>query len=244
MLDEIVDAIEIEPYYRDDAVVIYHADCQDILPKIPQVDLVLTDPPYGEQTHAGAQTGANGGKPLIDFDSMTVDKVRHIFGLTAPRRWLVSFMEWQHLAKMEDCPPAGLRFVRFGIWYKPNGAPQFTGDRPATGWEAVGIFHAAQGTMRWNGGGSHGVWIEPKVEGDHPAGKPPKLVKRLVTLFSEEGETILDPFMGSGTTLRAAKDLGRNAIGIEIEEKYCEIAKRRMAQTVMNLSGGKDTRLP
>jgi len=235
MIDEIIDAIGVEPYFRDDAVVIYHADCRTLLPKMPKVDLVLTDPPYGAQTHAGAQTGANGGQPLIDFDSMTVDEVRDCFSLIQPRRWLVSFMEWRHLAQMEVHPPTGLRFVRFGIWRKPNGAPQFTGDRPATGWEAIGIFHA-QGAMRWNGGGSHAVWVEPKIESDHPTGKPPRLVKRLTTLFSDVGETILDPFMGSGTTLRAAKDLGRYAIGIEIEEKYCEIAAKRMAQMVMPLS--------
>lgn len=222
----------LKPYFEDDAVTIYHGDCREILPTLGPVDMVLTDPPYGAQTHAGAQTVRDGGVRLVDFDSMTASEVRECFSLTHPRRWLVSFMEWRHLAIMELEPPANLRFVRFGVWVKPNGAPQFTGDRPSTGWEAIGIFHA-EGPSRWNGGGSHAVWMEPKVEGEHPTGKPPRLIRRLLTLFSDEGETILDPFMGSGTTLRAAKDLGRKAIGIEIEERYCEIAARRMAQGVL-----------
>lgn len=73
------------------------------------------------------------------------------------------------------------------------------------------------------------------MNGQHPTTKPLGLVSRFVSLFSEAGETILDPFMGSGTTLRAAKDLGRKAIGIEIEERYCEIAARRLEQEVLAL---------
>jgi len=90
--------------------------------------------------------------------------------------------------------------------------------------------------MKWNGGGRSSVWNVPRVDGDHPTQKPEKLMRDFVALFSDPGETILDPFMGSGTTLRAAMDLGRKAIGIEIEERYCEIAVKRLQQSVMSLS--------
>lgn len=149
--------------------------------------------------------------------------------------WWVATMEWQHIADLERTPPDGWRFIRFGIWTKPNGAPQFTGDRPGTGWEGIGIFHCGDGAMSWNGGGRHGVWNTPKISGDHPTQKPITLIREWVDLFSNPGDTILDPFMGSGTTLRAAKDLGRKAIGIEISEEYCEIAVRRLRQQVLPL---------
>lgn len=67
----------------------------------------------------------------------------------------------------------------------------------------------------------------------HTTQKPLELMKELVALFTDPGELILDPFMGSGTTLRAAKDCGRKAIGIELEEKYCEVAAKRMRQEVL-----------
>lgn len=90
--------------------------------------------------------------------------------------------------------------------------------------------------MEW--GGRVGVFYHNKNDTEwkkapHPTTKPLKLMSELMRLFSNEDELILDPFMGSGTTLRAAKDLGRKAIGIEIEEKYCEIAAKRLSQEVL-----------
>jgi site-specific DNA-methyltransferase (adenine-specific) len=229
------------PYYSHAGVTIYHGDCREILPEIPpgSVDLVLTDPPYGDETHAGA-LGAGGTAALVDFASTTADALRGIMEVAPCSRWWVSFMEWRHLAALERQPPAGWDFIRFGVWVKPNGAPQFTGDRPATGWEAVGIFHRPA-PKHWNGGGRHAVWVEPKICGEHPTAKPLRLVRELARLFSDDDGPILDPFMGSGTTLVAAKQLGRRAIGIEIEERYCEIAVRRLAQEVLPLEDWRDS---
>ena len=219
-----------KPYYQDSACTIYHGDCREILPLLPKVDLVLTDPPYGEVTHKGARTGTE-KKVLVDFDSFTTEKLLELTALfvDASRRWVFMTCEWRHAAKMEE---AGLPLIRLGVWIKPNGAPQFTGDRPGTGWEAIAILHR-EGKKKWNGGGHHATWIHNIEQGEHPTTKPLGLVKTWVQQFSNEGETILDPFMGSGTTLRAAKDLGRKAIGIELEEKYCEIAVKRLRQEVL-----------
>ena len=226
----------MRPYYERDGITIYHGDCREILPTLAagSVDLVLTDPPYGDVTHEGAR-GGNGTRTLVDFASTTSADLTDFLERLSPicRRWFVATMEWRHISDMERRPPEGWRFVRFGIWVKPNGAPQFTGDRPATGWEGVAILHKDGGRMAWNGGGHHAVWTANKIEGDHPTQKPLPLVSKWVGLFSDPGDLVFDPFMGSGTTLRAAKNMGRRAIGIELEERYCEIAARRLSQEVM-----------
>ena len=87
-------------------------------------------------------------------------------------------------------------------------------------------------TIEWNG------LIGKESTRLHPTQKPLRLLRLLLTDYSEQGQTILDPFMGSGTTLRAAKDLRRKAIGIEIEEKYCEIAAKRLEQEVFDFIPG------
>lgn len=142
--------------------------------------------------------------------------------------------DWRHAAHAEKEMP--LEFIRNGVWIKPNGAPQFTGDRPATGWEAVAIMHR-EGKKRWNGGGSRAVWIVPKAFGNHPTEKPILLISKFVTLFSDPSEIVFDPFMGSGTTGVAATQLGRKFIGIEREPKYFLIACERIenAQRQENL---------
>jgi DNA modification methylase len=135
-----------------------------------------------------------------------------------------------------------MEHVRSGAWVSPSCTPQFTGDRPGTGWEACEIAHQ-HGRKRWNGGGLPAVWIvnrplngsAERAEASHPTPKPSQLLNTLVRQFTDPGETILDPFMGSGTTLIAAKRLGRKAIGIELNEKYCEIAAKRLAQGALPL---------
>lgn len=227
----------MKPYYQDEWVTLYHGDCRDALRDVLGCDVVITDPPYSEQTHDGARTGGDGSVALVDFAAITPDELRLIFALARPLRWCVATMDWKHIASMERHPPADLRFVRFGVWVKPNGAPQFTGDRPGMGWEGVCIMHRDGVPMRWNGGGQHAVWRVNKENSEHPTGKPLDLVQRLVGLFSDEGETVLDPFAGGGSTLVAAKNLRRRAIGVELREDYCEIAARRLAQNVLDLGG-------
>lgn len=230
------------PYYDDGkGIQIYLGDCRDVLPTLGPVDHVITDPPYSETTHNGARslvsdnrvggTGDNAGR--IDFAPVDAQFVRGVMEAAQPARWTIASLDWRHCGPLESCPPSGLRFVRLGVWVKPDGAPQFTGDRPATGWEAIAILHKLGGKMRWNGGGNRAVWTHNIAREDHPTAKPLGLLRELVSLFTDPGETILDPFMGSGTTIRAAKDLGRKAIGIELEEKWAEIAAKRLAQEVL-----------
>jgi site-specific DNA-methyltransferase (adenine-specific) len=211
------------------------------------VDHVICDPPYGDETHLGAR-GGQGDTKLVTFGSITAEELRTILGEVGrvTRRWVVATVEWRHVLPLERNPPNGLRFVRHGIWVKPNGAPQFTGDRPATGWEAVAILHAAvpEGRMKWNGGGKHAVWNFPKEgENVHPTQKPIALADAFVRDFTDPGDLILDPFAGSGTTGVAAIRLGRRFLGWEKDPKYHAAAVKRLAgtreQLVLGVRGPK-----
>jgi len=240
----------MKPYYEQDGIVIYHGDCREILPQIAQVDHVITDPPYGQRVYDNAKglqraemtqdEQRRRGHSLMQMadgaigsiDGM-VDALGVEFGRIA-RRWVVVFSDVEMCFRWRASVEAGgLRYVRTGAWVKPDAMPQMTGDRPAVGFEPCTIAHA-KGKMRWNGGGRQAVWIYNTAKGsdrpDHPCPKPESLMCEIVQQFTDLGELILDPFMGSGTTLVAAKRLGRKAIGIELQEQYCEIAAKRLAQ--------------
>lgn len=209
--------------------VLYRGDCLEVMATLPDgcVDVAVTDPPYGEQTHLGARTGT-GNAVLVTFNSISeatfLDLCRE--SVRVAKRWVVMTCEWRHAAKLEE---SGLPLVRLGVWHKPNGAPQFTGDRPGTGWEAVAILHR-EGKKRWNGGGHHAVWVANKISGEHPTQKPLALVRKWIEQFSDKEETIFDPFCGSGTTGVASLERGRKFIGVEIDQKYFDIACRRIEE--------------
>jgi len=127
----------VEPFYSEDGIQLFHGDCREVLPLLGRPDLILTDPPYGERTHAGMRNGH--GENSINFDSMTADELCVIFALNPPKRWLISSIDWRVAAELEAEPPVGLEFVRLGVWVKRNPMPQLTGDRPAMGWEGIAL---------------------------------------------------------------------------------------------------------
>jgi site-specific DNA-methyltransferase (adenine-specific) len=207
----------VKPYYEDTAsgITIYHGDCRDVLPFVQQVDLVLTDPPYGiaERWKGGfsAKHGwASAGAVASQRNSWDVVPDRNLLELVVSKgRYAVV---WG--GNYFDLPPSR----GWLVWNKPERN-----------------FTLAEAELAWTNRDSV-VRVKDLPRSDfgrvHPTQKPLVLMRWCIALFSE-ARTILDPFMGSGTTLRAAKDLGRKAIGIEIEERYCEIAARRLAQEVM-----------
>lgn len=230
----------MQPYYQDDWCTIYHGESAEILADLPPCDMILTDPAYGEtHTHAKhlasvtLRNGETARQPLPFAGISAHDLLSHALQWTTlARRWVIFTCEWQYMHLLDA---HGL-LVRFGIWRKPNGAPQFTGDRPGMGWEALAICHRP-GKKFWHGGGKHAVYSYPKTtETGHPNEKPVALYHALLTDFSCRDEQIIDPFMGSGACLRAAKDLRRHAIGIELDERWCEMAAKRLAQEVLPLT--------
>jgi site-specific DNA-methyltransferase (adenine-specific) len=218
-------------------VELYNRDCREVIRSLDSVDAVITDPPYGDkETHDShlskitLRNGEQAGKQL-GFSGITCEEMMAIATewTEKAKRWCVFTCEWKFVAALDS---NGL-LVRFGIWRKPDGAPQFTGDRPGTGWEAVAICHRP-GRKRWNGGGRHAFWNYPKGQNNsgHPTGKPLGLFVDFVKDFTDEGETVLDPFMGSGTTGLACVRHSRRFIGCEIDPVYFDLAKIRIAEAL------------
>jgi site-specific DNA-methyltransferase (adenine-specific) len=209
----------MKPYFQDKDVTIYHGDCRDILPSLPKVDLMLTDPPYGinfvENSNRMQVLGYSG----IQGDNETIDLT---FLLRYSDNQIIFGGNYFNL-------PISSGWI---IWDKQDGKQIDFGDAELI-WTSFNepiriIKHIWDGFRRDS---------DRDIKREHPSQKPVGLISTL--LLKREFNVVLDPFMGSGTTLRAAKNLGRKAIGIEIEEKYCEIAAKRMAQTVMDFEALK-----
>lgn len=203
--------MSIPIYYQDDYCTIYHGDCRDVLPTLDRVDLVLTDPPYG--IGANKQTLGAGKKDFHRGDD---------WDASAPLDVIAS------LPSMGECIIWGGNYFTgvlpptndWLIWHKKNDGRSFSEVEMA--WSNLGC-QARHISHHWSGEEKH-----------HPTAKPMQVMRWTISKSKSEG-VILDPFMGSGTTLRAAKDLRRKAIGIEMEEKYCEIAVKRLQQEVLAL---------
>jgi site-specific DNA-methyltransferase (adenine-specific) len=206
------------PYYQDDAVTIYLGDCREILPGLEPVDLVLTDPPYGiadiwsggSERHGWTKAN-NEGFLRNQWDVKISNDL--LYAVTRiGRKAIVWGGNYYDL-------PASRGWL---IWNKPERG--FSLAEAELAWTNIDmVVRVFDGHRSDNGR-------------EHPTQKPLALMKWCLERVST-AKTVLDPFMGSGTTLRAAKDLGRKAIGIEIEEKYCEIAAKRMSQEVLNFNG-------
>ncbi len=219
----------MKPFYEQDGIVIYHGDCREVLPSLAPASLLLTDPPYG----IGQANGMGGG----GYDG---------FGKRIKRTPRLYAGEW------DKCPPDAATFslmisrasvsiiwggncfadrlplsTKWLVWDKQQTMPTYSDCELA--WTSLG--GASVKIFRYCGSGLLAV----ETERFHPTQKPVALMKWCLG-FAPNAVTVLDPFMGSGTTLRAAKDLGRKAIGIEIEEKYCEIAAKRMSQSVLDFT--------
>lgn len=248
-----------QPYYSDERVTLFHGRCEAVLPLLEPVDHIITDPPYSEHVHGAARSSrmvsANdrGGKYGADvrrnvdlgFTHMTDTERLEVSAEFArlARRWVLTFSDTEssHLWQ-RDLTAAGLQYVRTCFWHKIGSTPQFSGDRPAVAVEAITVAHP-QGRKRWNAGGKHGLYAHPIVLDRgrtgaarlHTTQKPESLMADLIADFTDDGETILDPYAGSGTTLIVAKRSGRRAVGIEQSEQYCEVIAKRLGSVGSSL---------
>lgn len=210
-------------YYEHAGITLYHGDCREVLPYL-SVDLILTDPPYGInlQNHDSDVESSRPAGWVIRGDS-SQDEGNFVLSyfpqkpaifFASPRRPWPG--EWNQLLVWDKGPAVG-----------GGGEPTMYWKLD---WELVQVRYLGKLLGSRDSSVLH-HWITPADSPFHPAQKPLSLMKYLISKTSHE--VICDPFCGSGSTLRAAKDLGRQAIGIEIDERYCEIAASRLSQEVL-----------
>jgi len=225
-LNTIVDTIGIKPYYSDDAVMICNADCREVLPLLPDksIDLVLTDIPFNVNL---AYESYSDNLPISEY-SHSCEQWFSLFARVAPA--FIVKIPTKYSPVVLPIFDRVLGYIWTLIQYSPNATTH-------------GPFNLSLYTQYLVGGQlkkrpSYDVIVNTnnKIETEHPAEMPVVPIKKLVSLFTDTDDIVIDPFMGSGSFIRACKDLGRKSIGIEIEEKYCDIAAKRCSQTVMSLN--------
>jgi tRNA G10 N-methylase Trm11 len=201
------------PFYQDASCTIYNADCREILPLLPRFDLLLTDPPYG-------------------MNAMNGSRYRNKYGITAENNW---DNKRPDECTFRDMMEKATDSIVWGMNYFCDMLPPH---KAALVWHKPHIAHLpgrsdAELAFTTLSGGIEMVSMGVDSVKQHPTQKPLALIRWCLTIVPV-AQTILDPFMGSGTTLVAAKLEGRKAVGIEISEKYCELAANRLRQKVLN----------
>lgn len=217
-----------KPYYQDKWVTIYHGDCRDILSELPNVDLVLTDPPYGIGSIGGSKAvGSIGGSNIV-----FVNQYKPIEGDDLPfdPSFLLAYGQNQIIwgaNYFADKLPNSKGWIVWDKKLKNDWDDNFSDvelawssfDKPARCYRLLYMGLIQQ---------------HVREKRQHPTQKPVELFAWILSKYSVLNDIILDPYLGSGTTTIAAKKLNRKCIGIEIEEKYCEIAANRCRQEVFD----------
>lgn len=226
-----------EPYYSDDWIQLFHGDCREITAWL-EADVLVTDPPYGRSWRQGGhlptpgRTARSAAQPSIAGDADTDvrdaalalwgDRLAIVFGdLMLPPPPAA-----RHVLIYRKAPDSGVRGA-VGGYRRDAEAVYLLGPWPG----GIGGRSSIIATAARMQGGEHGA----SARYGHPHAKPLDVMEQLIAVCPPG--VIADPFAGSGSTLAAAARLGRRAIGVEDEERYCEIAAKRLAQGVLEVSG-------
>ena len=230
------------PYYQDDLVTIYQGDSLDILPTLrgSSVDLIVTDPPYviGAVSAGNMATKAGGWGDMMNSSRWFRDWYAMCRRVLKQDGAMWTFSNWRSLpVVMKAAFDAEWSLASVLVWHKdwigPGGS---VGLRPA--YEMVALLAGPDFSIEDRGipdVWTH-KWASFKPSG-HPAEKPVELLSRLIDESMRGPGLVVDPFAGSGSSLVAAKTLGHRAIGIEADERWCEVAARRCSQEVLGLVG-------
>ena len=221
------------PYYEQDGITIYHGDCREV--PCAGFDLVLTDPPY-KHAHMDGGGFAKAVKfyregAIDDISDFDLSEYRDVLMNAAPM--LVSFHSRDLVPDYAAMAREAGRKYDLHVWHKTNAIP-FTANTWKSDLEYIALVWSEKpGWQQLHQSMHSKAWISPiNHDASHPTAKPVALLRKYVEVLN--AQYILDPFMGSGTTLRAAADLGRRAVGVEREERYCEIAARRLSQRALD----------
>lgn len=227
---------------------LYQGDCLEIMPLLPVADHIICDPPYEHHMHA-AKAGVkiygserriridgNANPKCVDFAS--IEELRLPFVKASEdsiNGWFIAFCTPEGAGRWADAINlSSMKYKRACTWVKPDSTPQLNGQCPAMGAENFVCAWAGRGHSKWNGGGKRGVYTyctnQPDRHGKHPTEKPWRLMAALIKDFTNQGQAILDPFMGSGTTGVACAKMGRKFTGIELDPKYFDIACERITE--------------
>ena len=224
----------MKPYYQDAYVTIYLGDCREILPNLEPVDLVLTDPPYSTPVMTSF-----GREMVKNYGDLSIQE----YYLKSFEKEISKLMRGVGIVVIHcDDTYSGIIFKIFYHWHLCQflvwDKGQIGMGSPFRRQHELMIFATQRANLEFEDMKIRSTVMKfkpiPSSNRLHGAEKPVEMERDIISGLCRNGGLILDPFMGSGTTLRAAKDLGRKVIGIEIEEKYCEIAAKRMAQEVLD----------
>ena len=208
------------------------------MPAVGPVSHCLSDPPFEQRSHDnfGRIRRTDGGKiqgalPFQGVDTIR-DKFLHLLKQTCSG-WVILFCTAEGVAAWRDSIEAShIKYKTPCVWVKPDSAPRFNGQAPAHGHEMIVTGWCGPGYSAWNGGGRRGTFEHlcnpPDRDGLHPTQKPLSLMMELVSLFTNPGDLVCDPFMGSGQTGVACIKLGRKFCGVEIDETYYHVAATKM----------------
>ena len=241
----------MKPYYEHAGITIYHGDCFDVLHELSGVGAVVTDPPYSsggafrgdraQQTttkYVNSDTAAyrpefagdnRDQRGFLAWSAMWLNAARKA---SEPGAALASFIDWRQLPILTDAVQCGgWTWRNLGTWWKPGCRMQ----KGRFSSSAEYVIYATNGPARDGIGSPQNVFsCKIDSERDHIAQKPEQVMRWVLQLVPANA-LVLDPFMGSGTTIQAAKRAGLSAIGIEVDERYCEVAAKRLSQEVLGL---------
>ena len=224
--------------YPDDFInKVIQGDCLEVIKNIPDnsIDLIVTDPPYGidyqsnmrvmsEKFDKIANDNNDARFPVYDEMHRVLKDNSVMIAFCSFKNYADDYKYIEKLFDIKNCI----------VWFKGGGGIGDLSHSLSTDYELAIVGHKGQCELRGKRHGS--VWKSNKVNPNimlHPTQKPEDIIAKMIDTFSDQEAIVLDPFLGSGTTAVAAKQLGRNFIGIELSEKYCEIANQRLRQDIL-----------